>query len=267
MQRPRLLRLLPPRLRQTAYYRYYHHRHSAWGELFVNAPLALCPRMTMHGLLPGDVISGNIAFNGFYELQLSRLIALHARGGGLFVDVGANMGYFTLLWAGLGAGEVVAVEPAARNIALLAENIARNGLSGRVQLVPKAAGDHDGVAGFRIGPTEQTGWGGIAAEGIPPDLTVPSIRLDHALGAREIAVMKIDVEGSEDMVLRGCEALLRGRHIGRVYFEQNEPRMRELGLRAGASIELLRDFGYDAAPLSRARTEWVAVPRRVVERA
>lgn len=252
--------MLPPALRQSVYQRCYRGRHRAWRELFVEAPLALCPRMSMYDLLPGDVISGNVAFNGFYEIELSRRIAAHARDGGLFVDVGANMGYFTLLWAGLGTGTIVAVEPVARNLELLARNVARNGLTERVQVIPKAASDRNGETGFWAGPGEQTGWGGIAAAGMHTNLTVPSVRLDDAIGIRDVSVMKIDVEGSESMVLRGCEALLRGRHIAHVYFEQNEPRMRELGLPPGHSLEFLREFGYTARPLSRARTEWVAVP-------
>ena len=71
----------------------------------------------MHSLLSGDVISGNIAFNGFYELELSQRIVHLARQGTVFVDVGANMGYFSLLWAGINpSGRVIAFEAAPRNI-------------------------------------------------------------------------------------------------------------------------------------------------------
>ncbi len=216
----------------------------------------------MHDLPQGDVISGSIAFTGIYELRLSRLITRHAREGGLFVDVGANMGYFTLLWAGTGGGSVVAVEPAPRNLALLANNVARNCLSGRVSVLAKAAGDHDGEVGFRSGASDQTGWGGIAAAGGTADFHVPSVRLDHALDGRAISVLKIDVEGADTLVLRGCEALLRQGRIGHVYFEQNLPRMRELGLSAADAPELLRDFGYEVRPLDAARTEWLAFPKR-----
>ncbi len=218
--------------------------------------------MTMHGLVQGDVISGNIAFNGFYELGLSRRIASHARKGGLFVDVGANMGYFTLLWAGLGPGNVVAIEPAPRNVELLANNVARNGLSERVYVLARAAADRNGEVHFREGPHEQTGWGGITNERRASDFTVPSTTLDHEFDGREIRVLKIDVEGADTVVLRGCEALLRRQCIGQIYFEQNIARMLELGLSAAEAPQLLRDCGYEVTPIDATGTEWSAFPRQ-----
>jgi hypothetical protein len=50
-------------------------------------------------LLRGDSISESIAFTGLRELALTRNLAALAKKGGQFVEVGANMGYFSLLWA------------------------------------------------------------------------------------------------------------------------------------------------------------------------
>ena len=74
MKRPLPLRVCPNRFKESLYYRYYHTRHAKWRALFEHATLAFAPDVTMHGLLPADVISGNIAFNGFYELSLSERI-------------------------------------------------------------------------------------------------------------------------------------------------------------------------------------------------
>jgi len=262
MPRPYPFRFLPMPLQQSLYQRVYSARHAAWPELFQRAPLALCPAMAMHGLVQGDAISGSIAFTGCYELRLSRRIAAHARAGGLLVDVGANMGYFSLLWAGLGPGEVVAVEPVPRNIALLNNNLKMNDLAGRVTVLPKAAGDRDGEIRFTLPAGAQTGWGGIAGPDSPGDTTVPMFRIDDVLRGREIEVLKVDVEGAEALVLRGCEALLRSRRVGHIYFEQNPSRMRALGLNPGEIPGLLEGFGYEARPLDAAGTEWFARPRR-----
>ncbi len=70
------------------------------------------------------------------------------RGGGLFVDVGANVGTYTL-WAAEQGAEVIAVEPAADTFGLLEENIALNGY--QVTAVQAAAGDHCGSARFTAG--------------------------------------------------------------------------------------------------------------------
>ena len=79
------------------------------------------------------------------------------------MDVGANMGYFSLLWAGLNPrGHVIAFEAASRNINLATHNIEESGLADRITLVPKAAGHRTCTVHFNTGPTDQTGWGGIS---------------------------------------------------------------------------------------------------------
>lgn len=262
MARPLLSRILPHRLRQTLYYRYYHRRHEAWRHLFAIAPLAQCPRVSMYDLVPGDVISGNVAFNGFYEWELSQQIAGHAAQGGLFVDVGANMGYFSLLWAGVsGSGKVVAFEASPRNIAIFKNNVARNGLGDRIALIPKAAGNRNGTVTFDAGPADQTGWGGIASAASATTITVPLVRLDEELPDASIDVLKIDVEGADTWVLLGCEVLLKKRAIRRIYFEQQPSRMKALGIEPGDAQRFLDGLGYACHPLGEHDGEWTAYPR------
>lgn len=263
MSRPLALRLLPHRLRSSLYYRRYHARHSQWRELFATAPLHFAPAVVMHDLVPGDVISGNIAFTGFYELALSREIARLGRRGGLLVDVGANMGYFSLLWAGADPGnEVIAYEPSPRNVRLLEANVHRNDLATRVRVVPKAAGDRKGLIAFDLGPEEQTGWGGIATPARAGALQVPMVRLDDEIAHRSVDVLKVDVEGADLLVLKGCEGLLRARRVGCIFFEQNSERMHELGLSGSDAAAFLEAVGYECRPFSRETSEWVARPRK-----
>ena len=262
MARPFLSRILPNRLKQSLYYRYYHPRHDAWRHLFAAAPLALCPQVSMFDLIPGDVISGNVAFHGFYEWELSRRIAAHAAKGGLLVDVGANMGYFSLLWAGLsGTGKVVAYEAAPRNIRLFENNVERNHLRDRITLIPKAAGDRHGTVTFDAGPADQTGWGGISAGGSATAITVPLVRLDEQLPDAKIDVLKIDVEGADTWVLFGCEALLKRRAIQTIFFEQQPSRMKLLGIEPGDAQRFLAGLGYECQPLGAEEGEWTASPK------
>ena len=70
-----------------------------------------------------------------YELELTRRLCDLARRGGTFVDVGANLGYFSLLWAAQNPGNrCVAFEASPRNLDLLRRNVARNSLGGRVEV-------------------------------------------------------------------------------------------------------------------------------------
>ena len=265
MKRPLATRILPNRFKESLYYRYYHTRHADWRGLSESAPLAFAPHITMHGLLPGDVISGNIAFNGFYELPLSQRIAGLARRGTTFVDVGANMGYFSLLWAGVNPnGRAIAFEAAPRNVAMIEKNIAANHLTDRVTLVPKAAGDRSGTISFDIGPAEQTGWGGISPADSATTIDVPVVRIDEELPNMPIDVLKIDVEGADTWVLRGCEALLKARQIGLIFFEQHTERMEKLGIAEGEAQMFLRDLGYDYSRVGGDDRGWTAYPSKRV---
>ena len=260
MARPRFLSLLSNHFKESAYYRYYHTRHQAWLQLFKKAPLALCPSIAMYDLIAGDVISGCIAFNGFYEWSLTKRIAQHAAKGGLLVDVGANMGYFSLLWVGLNqSGKAIAVEAAPRNIALFQNNVQRNQLENRIALIPKAAGDRAGTVGFDVGPSDQTGWGGVSIDS-PNAISVPAVRLDEELSDEKIDVLKIDTEGADTLVLHGCEGLLANRRIKIIYFEQNEQRMKPLGIAPGAAQKFLQSQGYNCRRLGTGEEEWQAYP-------
>jgi FkbM family methyltransferase len=241
--------------------RAYLRQFNKWRPLYEVARLALCPRVSMYDLIPGDIISGNIAFNGFYELALSREIASLSREGTLFVDVGANMGYFSLLWAGLNPrGRVIAYEAAPRNIKLVAHNIEQNGLADRITLVPKAAGHKTGTVHFNTGPIDQTGWGGISNDTSTDTVEVPLVRLDEELLDSMIDVLKIDVEGADTWVLYGCEKLLKKRQIRKIFFEQNDARMAELGIGANEARDFLASVGYACIPFGQGGGEWVAYP-------
>jgi FkbM family methyltransferase len=255
-QKPLLFRLIPKVFRERLYYKLLHTRHEEWPALFHAASLALCPKVIMHDLIPGDVISGSIAFTGLYEWGLTRHVAKIAQHGGLLVDVGANMGYFSLLWAGLGTtSRVIAFEASPRNVQLFSRNILANDLHDRIALVPKAAGARAGTIPFDIGPDEQTGWGGISASRSATTIDIPMVRLDETLPLAPIDLLKIDVEGADTWVLFGCERLLERRLIKTIVFEQND-RMEDLGIAPGQAQAFLQKFGYK--PRCLGDGEWIA---------
>lgn len=260
-KRPPLLKFLPARLRLWVYYRHYRQRHDEWRDLFSMATLSDCPSVTMYDLVPGDEISGSIAFTGFYEWALTKQLAQDARRGGLLVDVGANMGYFALLWAGVSTtGRVVAFEAAPRNVTLLTNNVRRNHYEDRVTVVPQAAGDRKCEMTFDTGPAEQTGWGGIAV-GLPQNsIVVPMVRLDEQLPDAEIDVLKIDTEGADALVLFGCERLLKARRIRTIYFEDNPDKRRRIGVKERAAQDFLERMNYKCHSFQGSKSEWCAHP-------
>lgn len=261
MNRPLALRILPARAALSLWARFYRGTHEHRVGLYRGARLRYATAVRMD-LVPGDVISDSIAFTGVYELPVTRRVAELATGGGLFVDIGANLGYFGLLWAAANPGNrCLALEPSARNIELLRRNVSLNGFDSRIEVVPHAAGWASGRLRFDPGPADQTGWGGFAMDG---GVEVEVVRVDEMLpDGTPIALLKIDVEGADAWALMGCDRLLKARLVREVWFEQNKPRIRALGISENAAQDYLTSVGYTARPLSDPAldvVEWRARP-------
>jgi len=157
------------------------------------------------------------------------------RDGGLFVDVGANVGTYTIWAAELGA-EVIALEPAADTFRLLRENIALNGY--QVSAVQAAAGSHCGTARFTSGLD--------AGNTLAPDGSVVTqlVTVDSLVGDRRVSGMKVDVEGFEIDVLSGAARALADQRIGLIQIEWNEMSTVAVGTDRGPVAELLAGYGY-----------------------
>jgi FkbM family methyltransferase len=139
---------------------------------------------------------------GFYEYEKQKLISREVRPGSVFWDVGANVGFYSLLASGLVAsGKVFAFEPVPRNLAYLREHLALNRLT-NVDVLPIAVSDKNGSSFFAI---EETGFmGRLSAEG---GITVPTATLDSLVEAGKVLppdYVKMDIEGSELLGLRGA---------------------------------------------------------------
>ena len=211
VRRPWLLRLLPDRAALSVFTRVYRGRHGHEASLYRDASLRHAPDVRME-LVPGDVISDAIAFTGLFEPQVSRRVAQLARRGGLFVDVGANLGYFSLLWAaGHPRNRGVAFEASPRNVDLLRRNVARNGVAARIDVIPFAAGDANGELAFDLGPADQTGWGGFAPAGAAGAVRVRVVRVDEIVPPEEpVALLKVDIEGYNLTIFPNGRAIIAG---------------------------------------------------------
>ena len=157
------------------------------------------------------------------------------RDGGLFLDVGANVGTYTI-WAAEQGAEVIALEPAADTFGLLEENIALNGY--RVTAVRAAAGDHCGSARFTAGLD--------AANSLAPNgpAVTDLVTVDSLIGDRRVTGMKVDVEGFEIDVLRGAARALADHRIGLIQIEWNQASTFAVGTDRRPVAELLAGHGY-----------------------
>lgn len=197
----------------------------------------------------GDAICEGIYANSVWEEKLSLEVLRIAREGGTFVDVGANIGYFSLLWCkSRPENESLAFEASPRIYPQLVANVKMNGLMGQVQCLGTALGDSTGVLQFVLGPEEQTGWGGLMRNPGEAHCKVVCVRLDQILD-QEIRLLKIDVEGADTLVLKGSEGLLKRKLVREIFYEQNKPRMAAIGVRENEAHEFLQGMGYKVVPL------------------
>lgn len=170
------------------------------------------------------------------------------RRGDLFIDVGANIGSYTIWAAELGA-EVIALEPAKDTFALLTENVALNGYP--VKPIEAAAGSACGITRFTVGQD--------SVNRLDPEGSVETmmVTIDSIIEDRTVAGMKIDVEGFEIEVLRGCERALSEQRIELIQLEWNANSTEAVGADRRPVADLLTEHGYS---LYRPDRKGVLVP-------
>jgi FkbM family methyltransferase len=178
--------------------------------------------------------------NGTYEREQTRLFQQHIRPGSTVLDVGANVGYYTLLASVLAgdSGRVHAFEPEPRNAEFLRRHAAINRRA-NVTVQQAAVSDRAGTARFDFG--SGSGTGHLADAGA---IEVRTLRLDDYCAEHGLAptALKIDVEGAEVAVLEGARGMLE-RHRPVLFLSTHGPDVHR------ASLAILRGLGYRVAPI------------------
>jgi FkbM family methyltransferase len=237
-------------LREKLYFHSHARKH--WPEQIESAKLELAP-VILHHFRKSDLMHKQIAWLGFYDLTLSKRIVQLARNGGILVDAGANIGYFSCLWAAiLPDNYVYAFEPSPPVFELLNANIEEAGLCSRVKVYKLALSEERANVQFDPGPKDQSGWGGISNDRFGSTIQVEAEKLDDVVPDNVVIdVLKIDTEGADALVLKGAERLLRAHRIRHVFFEQNLTRMDSLGIPHDAPIRTLESCGYKVDMIGR----------------
>jgi len=143
---------------------------------------------------------------GTYEPEIAAAFAAHATPASVVWDVGAHVGYYTIIAAARGA-RVHAFEPWPPNSTHLERHVALNGFSDRVTIHRVAAAGASGDGSLT--PCACSSAGRLSPRGVP----VQDRRARFA-AARHPSLIKIDVEGGEVDALRGMEQTLRSAHPG-----------------------------------------------------
>jgi FkbM family methyltransferase len=197
-----------------------------------------------------EPIAFHLLIDGVYEPMLSQCMFKRLQPGATLVDVGANIGSFTIpmaKWIGP-SGYVTAIEASPSVFPYLERNIRINSLT-NVCLKQCAASDEEiSRKLFYEAPVDHFGMGSMAPQFHNQPTYVATQTLDYMLSAERIGhvdVLKVDVEGAEASVFRGAKHLLARTDPPIVIFEfcdWAEDRMPNY--KVGDAQQQLRDWGY-----------------------
>ena len=149
-------------------------------------------------------VTGNI-YVGLHEFA-DMMLPLHfLREGDLFLDIGANVGSYTVLAAGVRRAQVWAFEPDPGTARALRRNIELNGLGTRVLVHELALGEVDGEAAFTTGLDTINR---VTTEAGSATRRVVMRKLDTLIGDALPVMIKMDIEGHEEPAIRGAMGVL-----------------------------------------------------------
>jgi len=203
-------------------------------------------------------MSGNY-IDGRNELCVQEVITQHLSRGDVFYDVGANVGFFSLMAARLVgvAGIVYAFEPVPANVTVLTANVFLNHFE-NIMVVPKAVAIANSRAHLII--TQHPGGAKLTTVDTPLNsrikrvIPVDVISLDEWLqesSARPPTLVKIDVEGAEFQVIQGMQQIIR-RFRPKIVYEIDHPRedsLQEIKIQLDVFFQR---SGYRVSPLEDA---------------
>lgn len=206
-------------------------------------------------LLLDDLISRTIYIEGAFDPASTEALSKLIHPGTVVFDVGANMGYYTLLFAQLvgQSGHVYAFEPVPATAGRLNDNLKSNYiLKDRVTVFAIALSDKDSIVEINVASNINTGASHVVTLSKADDQgriqarvidVIPATcrRCDSIwkdIGKPEICLIKIDVEGHEFFTLKGMEEILTNNKTLTVMIEVRSSYLKA----AGASKEVLFDF-------------------------
>lgn len=178
---------------------------------------------------------------------------LPIKSGDVVLDIGANVGVFSLFAAKKGAGKIYAFEPLQQNLKLLKRNFKENNLPGSV-IIQAAVTDKTGRAQFYPGKSDPHG--SLLKEGFGKNIEVPTLSLESIFQKyhlKKVDFLKIDAEGSEGKIILSTppEVWKKIRKISLEYHDNISPvkheELRKRFKRMGFKTRLVSDnspYGY-----------------------
>lgn len=186
-----------------------------------------------------------------YEPETKALLSSFLRPGMVFVDLGANEGFFSVVASRLVGmtGKVLAIEPQTRLGPVIWRNLELNNAT-NVTLAQVAVSAEAGVAEFNLAPDTNSGSSGLtrATRYANPTQAVRTLTLDAFLQEHNLSkvdVMKIDIEGYEYEAVLGAKELFRSQMVRRVLIEIHGKLLSARGRSPQDITDFLLSCGYE----------------------
>jgi FkbM family methyltransferase len=203
------------------------------------------------------LIVPKLAMSGYYEGEATEFVGRTVRPNDHVVDVGANFGYYTVMFAMLAGwkGKVLAFEPEPRMHALLNENLVINWVETWSRVIQAACADAPGQLRFFTSKARAANTGPVAldlGEALGQDfaftpIDVSAVRIDDSLDYLEgrVDFMKVDVEGGEPLVFRGAQQTIAANPQIRIMMEWSPSQLRAAGHDLEVFARELESLGLD----------------------
>lgn len=164
--------------------------------------------------------SGIVAniYYGLYEFNESAFLLHYLSKDDVFLDIGANVGHYSLLASGVKKCNTIAIEPVPKTFAKLNEQIALNKLESKILAQNIGVGNECAILNFSV---DKNTMNRIVDAEYKNAVQIPVKTIDSICKEKNISLMKIDVEGYEKFVLEGSQTTLKNENLKAIIIEIN----------------------------------------------
>jgi FkbM family methyltransferase len=204
-------------------------------------------KVQTHRMFLDSKDSLGLLFNDVHEPFETRLIKKEVKKGDVVLDIGANIGYYTLILAkAVGArGKVYAFEPDPKNFALLEKNVKLNGYQ-NIELVQKAVSDKTETIKLFLSSINKGDHRIYDSKDNRQSIEIHAIRLDEYFKSYKgkIDFVKMDIQGAEGKAFRGMRKLIKKNRKVKLISEFWPIGLKRSGIEAREYLQTLKAHGF-----------------------
>jgi FkbM family methyltransferase len=197
---------------------------------------------------------------GVHEPLTTEIVKKEVRKGNTVIDIGANIGYYTLIFASLVGenGKVIAFEPDPTNFTILKKNVEINGYQ-NVTLIQKAVSNETNKVKLYLHNSVENSI--VEINNGHPYIEIDTVRLDDYLDNNnlDINLIKIDIEGAEGKALQGMTHLLEKNRAVKIITEFRPIALEQSGICSEEFLKLLMELGFKLYEINEQEKEIIPV--------